>query len=405
MTRCICSTAYSMIQTDLNFIMHVPTSFLFGAGKLKELHAQELPGKKAMLIISNGKSVRANGSLDHTIEELRKAGADYVLFDRIQANPLKTTVEEGGKLARREGCDFLVALGGGSVIDSAKAIAVMATNDGDLWDYMKGGTGRGLPIANRPLPIVAITTTAGTGSEADPAGVITDPETHEKQGISHPLLFPVLSIIDPELMRTVPPLFTAYQGFDALFHSTEGYISNRTNLIGDMFEEAAIRNVGAYLVRACRDGNDMEARTRMAFANTMSGFAMVTSGCTAEHSIEHALSAYHEALPHGAGLIMISLAYYRNIIDKHVCDERFIQMAKWLGKEDAACPEDFLTALSELQQACDVADLKMSDYGITPDEFDAMASNAETVMGKLIAFDHIPLTHQEIIGILQQSYR
>lgn len=394
-----------MIQTDLNFTMCVPTSFLFGAGKLNELHAQKLPGKKAMLIISNGKSVRNNGSLDRTIEELCKAGVDYVLFDRIQANPLKTTVEEGGLFARQEKCDFLVALGGGSVIDSAKAIAVMATNGGDLWDYMKGGTGRGLPITNRPLPIVAITTTAGTGSEADPAGVITNLENNEKQGISHPSLFPVLSIIDSELMRTVPPMFTAYQGFDALFHSTEGYISNRTNLIGDMFEEAAIKNVGTYLARACHDGNDMEARSRVAFANTMSGFAMVTSGCTAEHSIEHALSAYHENLPHGAGLIMISLAYYRNIIGKHVCDERFIQMAKWLGKENASRPEDFLAALSDLQKACGVADLKMSDYGISPDEFDMMATNAETVMGKLIAFDRIPLTHQEIIEVLQQSYR
>lgn len=394
-----------MIQTNLNFSMCVPTSFLFGAGKLNELHAQKLPGKKAMLIISNGKSARTNGSLDRTIGELDKAGVEYILFDHIQANPLKNTVEEGGQLARREGCDFLVALGGGSVIDSAKAIAVMATNDGDLWDYMKGGTGLGLPITNRPLPIVAITTTAGTGSEADPAGVITNLEKNEKQGISHPSLFPVLSIIDPELMQTVPPLFTAYQGFDALFHSTEGYISNKTNLISDMFEETAIRSVGAYLARACRDGSDMEARARMAFANTMSGFAMVTSGCTAEHSIEHALSAYHDNLPHGAGLIMISLAYYQNVISKHVCDERFILMAKWLGKMDATCPEDFLTALYNLQKVCGVADLKMSDYGITPNEFDEMASNAETVMGKLIAFDRIPLTHQEIIEVLQKSYR
>lgn len=394
-----------MIETRFDYNLYVPTCILFGAGQLGKLHEQLLPGRKAMLVISNGKSVKNNGALERTKAQLEMGGVDYVVFNRVQANPLKATVESGGRIARQEKCDFLVALGGGSVIDSAKAIAVMATNEGDLWDYMQGGTGKGIPIANRPLPIVAITTTAGTGSEVDCGGVITNPDTHEKEGIVHPLLYPVLSIVDPELMCSVPPLFTAFQGFDALFHSTEGYISNRANLISDMFEEAAIRNIAVSIERACHDGNDIEARTRMAFANTMSGFSMVTSACTAEHSIEHAMSAYHENLPHGAGLIMISLAYYKNILSKHVCDARFIRMAKWLGKENATNPEDFLLALADLQEACGVENLKMSDYGITPEEFDMIAVNAKTVMGKLTQFDHVPLSHDEIVGILQESYK
>ena len=156
--------------------------------------------------------------------------------------------------------------------------------------------------------MVDITTTAGTGSEVDCGGVITNTETHEKTGIVDLGIFPVLSIVDPELMASVPPKFTAYQGFDALFHSTECYISKPANLMSNMVASTAIRNIGKYLPRAVADGSDMEAREHVAFANTMSGYSMMTGSCTSEHSLEHALSAYHESLPHGAGLIMISLA-------------------------------------------------------------------------------------------------
>ena len=111
----------------------------------------------------------------------------------------------GGNAARTNGCDFIVALGGGSVMDASKAIAVMATNDGDYWDYIPSGSGKGKIITNVPLPIIAITTTAGTGSETDPGCVITNETTHEKTGFVHPALFPVLAIVDPELMLSVPP--------------------------------------------------------------------------------------------------------------------------------------------------------------------------------------------------------
>ena len=172
------------------------------------------------------------------------------------------------------------------------------------------------------------TTTAGTGSEVDQWGVVTNPDTNEKIGCGGmDSLFPVLAVVDPELMLTVPPKFTAHQGFDALFHSTEGYISSASNLMGDMVQLAAIENIGKYLPRAVENGNDIEAREHMAFANTMSGYSMVVSSCTSEHSMEHAMSAYHQDLPHGAGLIMISKEYYTFFINKHACDDRFIAMA------------------------------------------------------------------------------
>lgn len=390
----------------MSFNMYVPTRFIFGCGRLSELHKQKLPGKKAMVVISNGKSTKESGSLNRTVEELSSAGVECIIFDKVQANPLKSTVMAGAKTARDNGCDFVVALGGGSVMDASKVIAAMATNDGDVWDYISGGTGKGNSIVNDPLPVICITTTAGTGSEADQWGVITNDETNEKVGFGgDDRLFPVISIIDPELMKTVPSKFTAYQGFDALFHSTESYISKYASLMSDMYALTAIENAAKYLARVVKDGSDMEAREHMAFANTLSGVVMTVSVTTAEHSIEHAMSAYHQGLPHGAGLIMISKAFYEFFIEKHACDERFIEMAKAMGIKDADKPEDFITALVDLQKKCCVAELKMSDYGIEPDEFDKIAANAYETMGGLFTANPCEMTHEDVVEVLRKSYK
>jgi len=389
----------------MDFNMYVPTKILFGAGTLNELGKQQLPGKKAVIIISNGKSTRANGYLSRTEEQLAQAGVTTSVFDKIQPNPLKETVMEGAAFVKAQDADFIVALGGGSVIDSAKAIAVMAANPGDLWDYIASGTGKGQPIKNKPLPIVAISTTAGTGSEADAGCVITNPETNEKVGMKTSDLFPVLCIEDPELMKSVPAHYTAYQGFDALSHSLEGYISKFANLMSDMYAITAIENVGRYLARAVKDGNDIEARTHVAFGNILSGTVMCVGTTSSQHSLEHALSAYHPNLPHGAGLIMLSRAYFGNVIAHHACDERFVRMAKAMGMENADKPEDFLTVLQKLLEDCGVADLKMIDYGITPDEFPKMADNAMGPMGGLFACDRVALTKEDVIGIYQKSYK
>ncbi len=390
----------------MSFMKYSPTRLLFGRGMLNKLREQKLPGKKALLIISNGKSTRENGYLTSCEEELRIAGIETVLFDKVEANPLKSTVMSGAEYARKNGCDFVVALGGGSVMDASKAIAAMATNDGDLWDYMNGGTGKGKPLSKEPLPVVAITTTAGTGSEVDQWGVVTNEETNEKMGFGGvDSLYPVLAIVDPELMKSVPSTFTAYQGFDALFHSTECYISKDANMISDMYALTAIENIGKYLARAVKDGSDMEAREHVAFANTLSGTVMTISACTSEHSMEHAMSAYYQNLPHGAGLIMISKEYYQYFIDNHACDDKFIQMAKALGMKDAKEPQDFITMLVKLQEACSVDNLKMSDYGIQKDELDKMAKNARETMGGLFMCDPCPLSHEDCVKIYEKSYR
>ena len=390
----------------MSFQMYVPTRILFGEGQLEGLHKQKLPGKKAMIVISNGKSTKRNGALEKTEKELKLAGAETVLFDKIMPNPLKQTIMEGAAFAKENHCDFIVALGGGSVMDASKAIAAMAANDGDLWDYISGGTGKGLPLMNEPLPVIAITTTAGTGSEVDQWGVVSNEETDEKIGFGgYDSLFPQIAIVDPQLMKSVPAEFTAYQGFDALFHSVECYISAAANLMSDMYALTAIENIGAYLARAVKDGSDMEAREHVAFANTLSGVVMTISSCTSEHSMEHAMSAYHHDLPHGAGLIMISKAYFTYFIENHACDERFIRMAQALGKTDAKEPMDFIAALVELQEQCGVADLKMSDYGIKPDEFMTLAQNARATMGGLFFCDRVLLSDEECAAIFEKAYR
>ena len=390
---------------NMNFDFNNPTRILFGSGKLDELGSQPMPGKKALLLMSGGKSAKVSGAYDRTLEQMEKAGVEIAEFAKVMENPVKEMVMEGAAFARENGCDFIVALGGGAVLDSAVAIAAMATNPGDLWDYVNGGTGKAQPLVNPGLPIVTITLTAGTGSEVNCWGVISNLETNEKIGFGDPSLVPVLAVVDPELMRTVPAKYTAYQGFDALFHNTEVMMSNGVNILSEAIALSAIENIASYLPRAVKDGNDLEAREHVAYGSTMAGITMQLTSTTAQHSMEHAMSAYHHDLPHGAGLIMISKAFAEFFIKKHACDAQFIKMAKAMGIKDADKPEDFITALVDLQKACGVADLKMSDYGMKKEECMTLAVNARETMGGLFLANPCPMSDEECAGIFEKSYR
>lgn len=389
----------------MSFDFFNPTRILFGAGQLNNLHKQTMPGRKALLLISNGKSTRINGSLDRTVRQLSKAGVEYALFAGIMENPYKEVIMEGAAFARANGCDFIVALGGGAVLDSSVAIAAMATNPGDLWDYVCGGTGKCQPLQCPGLPVVTIPTTAGTGSEVNCWGVISNAETHEKIGFGAVELNPVLAIVDPELMLTVPARYTAFQGFDALFHNTEVMISNGVNVCSEAIALSAIEHIARYLPRAVKEGNDLEAREHVAYGSTMAGITMQLTSTTAKHSMEHAMSAYHHNLPHGAGLIMISKAFYEFFIERHACDGQFVKMARAMGMQHADKPQDFITALVKLQEACCVADLKMSDYGFRPDESMTLARGARSMQGGLFAANPCEMTDADCAAIFDKSYR
>lgn len=390
----------------MNFNLNSPTNLLFGAGSLQQLGSQTMPGKKALLLLSAGKSAKVSGALDKTQEQLEKAGVEYVPCAIIKENPTKDLVMEAAGVAKENGCDFIVALGGGAVLDSSVAVAAMATNPGDLWDYVVGGTGKAQPLANDPLPIVTITLTAGTGSEINNWGVISKLDTHEKIGFGgDPRLVPVLAIVDPELMKTVPPKYTAYQGFDALFHNTEVMMSKGVNILSETIALSAIEHIAKYLPKAVADGNDLEAREHVAYGSTMAGITMQLTSTTAQHSMEHAMSAYHPNLPHGAGLILISKAFAEYFIERHACDEQFVKMARVMGKPDADKPEDFVTALVKLQQDCGVADLKMSDYGIQKEECMTLAVNARETMGGLFLANPCEMNDEDCAGVFEKAYR
>ena len=389
----------------MNFVFDNPTKLLFGTGKLSELHNEVLPGKKALLLTSAGKSYITNGSFDKTVEQLKLAGVEYVHLANVVENPLKENCEEAGKFAKENDCDFIVALGGGAVLDSSVPVSIMATNDGDLWDYVFGGTGKGKIAPNKPLPIVTIATSSGTGSEMNEWGVICKEDTDEKIGMGDRRCKPVIAVVDPTYMTTVPAKYTAFQGFDALFHNTEVMMSTSLNVMSEAIALSAIENIYKYLPKAVANGNDLEAREHIAYASTMAGITMQLTSTTAQHSMEHAMSAYHRNLQHGAGLIIISKEFAQFYVDKHACDERFIKMARVMGYPQSNNPQDFVTALVELQKACGVADLKMSDYGFEKSECMTLAKAARNLQGGLYAANPCETSDEDIAGIFERSYR
>ena len=182
-------------------------------------------------------------------------------------------------------------------------------------------------------------------------------------------------------------------------------MSKGVNIMSETLALSAIENIAKYLPRAVKDGNDLEAREHVAYGSTIAGMTMQLTSTTAQHSMEHAMSAYHHNLPHGAGLIMISKAFAEFFIEKYACDGQFIKMAKAMGIEKADKPEDFITALVKLQQDCGVADLKMSDYGIEKSECMTLAVNARETMGGLFLANPCEMTDADCAGVFEKSYR
>ncbi len=384
-----------------SFNQFIPTRLYFGCGEIKQLGKIELPGQKALIVISAGTSMRRFGYLEKVTDLLDLQGVGYAIFDKILPNPIKEHVMEAAEMARTEGCDFVIGLGGGSSIDSAKSIALMACNTGDYWDYIGSGSGLGKDPVGGVLPIVAITTTAGTGTEIDPWTVIT----HNKEKIGYGIneTFPVISIVDPELMLSVPAKLTAYQGFDAFFHSAEGYIASCATPISEIYSLKSIELLYKSLPAAVADGSNKEARTDVALANTLAGMVESTSSCTSEHSLEHAMSAFHPELPHGAGLIAISIAYFSRFVD--TCPERLCAMATAMTGEKSSDPADFIKALTAMQVACGVDNIALSQWGVNPDEFVALARNARDTMGGLFCVDRRTLTEADVVAIYADSFR
>ena len=384
------------------FVFDMPTRVLFGAGQLQELHNEVLPGKKALIATSNGTSTKKYGYLEQLEKELDLAGVAHELFDQVRPNPTSDNVMDGAALAKGTGCDFVIALGGGSVMDCSKCIALMMNNSGDIWDYSLSAAGGKKTPARKAAPIVAITTSAGTGSEVDMASVITNEKTQEKTGIFFASMFPTLSVVDSNLMMSVPPKFTAYQGMDAFFHASESVINKNEHPMGEMFALKAIELIAKYLPAAYRDGSNKEARSYVALANTLAGYYML---CTSQHTMEHVMGGYHDNLVHGAGLIMISHAYFDFFAERKAAEEPMIRMARAMGVENPSSGKDFIRALDNLIASVGCADLRMSDAGITKEELKKYPKRVHEVLGGDITADPLPLSDADYLSIYEKSYR
>ena len=383
---------------------YLPTRVVFGYGRLNDLKNLELPGRKALICITADGLMRTLGILPRVEHLLTENGTDYVVYDKVAPNPTKKSVEEAAAMARENGCDFTLGLGGGSSIDTAKGCALMLALDGDLWDYAYTGTG-GRKEAKKAYPVVTITTTCGTGTECDQYCVITNQDTNEKLDFTSEAIFPTLSIIDPELMMSLPKSLTIYQGFDALFHNAECYVTNgHRNRLLDLYSADGVRMVSQNLVKAVNHPTDQEARTNMAYAaDIIGGYSMALDSVTSHHILGQALGGFYNTFPHGATLIAVAEAYYEKVCS--LLPEEFDELGELMGEtRDAKKPGyAYVKALTRLLDETGVRNLKMSDFGVRKEDFAKIVDMAVNQVG--VDLDRYTLTEEDFIGILEKSYR
>ncbi|MFT5285256.1 MAG: alcohol dehydrogenase class IV [Planctomycetota bacterium] len=276
----------------MEFRAHLPVELEFGSGKINRLGEFAARYGKRVFLVTMPDMVEL-GFADRAHASLTKAGLETVLFDRVQPEPKSDQIDAAAEVLRAESCDVVVGLGGGSAMDVAKAVAICAKHTGPVWDYVNLSNRPPQPVhASITLPIIAIPTTAGTGSETTPYSVVTNTETVQKGTIKEPAIFPRVAIVDPELSSRMPKALTGATGVDAFAHSLESYLNvpNRSPL-SDALAETAMRGLIGNLKRAYDDGTDLEARAGVAYAASLSGMVIANAGTTVAHAIAQPLGA------------------------------------------------------------------------------------------------------------------
>jgi len=272
----------------------IPRLIIAGCGASEQVgeESQKLGLKKGLVVTD--RALVKMGALDGIKQALQRSGVQFALFDGVCAEPTVEFVREGLRIYRENGCDFLLAVGGGSPIDTAKAIAVMATNPGSIEDYQ--GLGK---IPQKGSPVIAVPTTAGTGSEVTPFTIITDTKRDVKMLIGSPYLMPEIAIVDPLLTLSLPKEITAATGIDALTHAIEAYVSLKSQPMSDIFALSAIELIAGNLKRAWTDGGDIEAREKTMLGALQAGIAFGNSSVALVHGMARPIGAcFH--VPHGA---------------------------------------------------------------------------------------------------------
>lgn len=345
------------------FVM--PARSVVGTGALKqaEEYLKEY-GRKALII--TGKHVAKSVMMEELKQTLSKIGVGFVVFDGITGEPTDTMVEEGVMIYQKENCDFCIGIGGGSPLDSAKAIAAMVVNPGKIADY------NGKVIGGKLPPVVAIPTTAGTGSEATKFTIITDTRQDIKMLLKGDVLVPALAIVDPEFTVSGPKSITAATGLDALTHAVESYTSKKASPMTDTLALSAVKRIFTYLPRAYRNGEDRRAREEMSLAALEAGVCINNASVTIVHGMSRPIGALFH-VPHGLSNAMLLKECLGFALDGAL--ERFAALGRAVGAagetdEDRKAAEKFMGALEELCRVCEVPTLE--GYGIKREEFFAV---------------------------------
>ena len=338
---------------SISFSYEQTTEILFGCGKLSELgNLAKRYGKTAMLVTVPEFPAIAP-LYKRTKQYLINAGLDIVHYDGCVPNPTTESVDLGTELARRKKVDVVIGLGGGSSMDTAKAIAMSAVNPGRAWDYLFFKE----PQPEKTLPCIAITTTSGTGSQITQVAVMTETATLTKSAIFNNLIYPRTAIIDPELMLTVPAHVTASTGFDAFCHCFESYINVKASPYTDIIALEGIRMAAKYLRRAVEDGQDIEAREGMAWADTCGGLAIANAGVTLPHGVGMTISGHCPQIMHGESLALTYPSFMRFTYPAAI--QKFAVVGRILNPELAALPDE-----KAANQCCTEVEQLLKDIGM-----------------------------------------
>ena len=347
----------------MKFNYNLPVNLLFGRGRVEELGTETVKYGKKALIVTGQNSTRKTGLLDKSIKLLNEAGVETVVFDKVKQNPLTTTVTEGVELVHETNCDVIVGLGGGSIMDAAKSIAFMSLNDGDVSDYIYARK-----QSDKALPIILVPTTCGTGSEGNGFAVLTNPDNNDKKSLRCNAIVAKASIIDPELMTTMPKHILASVGFDALCHNMEAYISKNAQPLTTMMALQGIELIGKNLVKAYNDSEDMDAFEKITWASTLGGMVINTAGVTAPHGMEHPASGLRNIV-HGRGLAALTPVIYEESIDS--APDKFAVISQLLGGTDE---NDCVQSIRKLLHDLDL-EITLGEQGIKEEDIDWMAEN------------------------------
>ena len=348
-----------------------PSINIIGPGAVKEIGTEILKLKLNKLLLVTDRALRAFGIVNKITDVLDAAKIDYVIFDDVEPNPTTKNVNDGLAIFIANNCDGLISVGGGSPQDAAKAIGILSTNGGNIVDYE--GIGKSI---NKSVPIIAVNTTAGTASDVTINYVITDEVRKIKMVMVDPNSLATIAVNDPELMVKKPAELTAATGMDALTHAIEAYITKGSFRLSNTLALEAIKLIGESLVDAVKDGSNIEARSKMAWASYIAGLAFSNCGLGIVHSMAHQLGSEYN-LPHGiANSILLP---YVEDFNSTVCAEKFASIAEALGKDVKGLNSEearivAIKALSEMAATLNIP--KLSQTKFDPADINKLAAQA-----------------------------